>query len=139
MVDEITQDVDYSEENKQDLGEEIDSLSLKQLQKSNHDQYNYIQKLKKDCEYWQSKWLKLTLDNQVAEFDLKKARKAKATFSKENKALKEATSQLQISAKEQENQEIESNIPCLTHLSPSTRKLNFKISPWRVWKEGFGP
>ncbi len=55
MVDEITQDVDYSEENKQDLGEEIDSLSLKQLQKSNHDQYNYIQKLKKDCEYWQSK------------------------------------------------------------------------------------
>lgn len=101
------EDHHYEEDSKQESGENIDSFSVEQLQKSNHVQYNCIQKLKKDWDYWQKKWLTLTLDNQVAEFDLKKAKKAKAVFSKENKSLKETTTQLLNSAKEEQSQEIE--------------------------------
>ncbi|CAI2377656.1 unnamed protein product [Moneuplotes crassus] len=102
-----TEDYTYEEDFKQELGNDIDSSSIEQLQKSNHVQYNCIQKLKKDCDYWQKKCLTLTLDNQVVEFDLKKAKKAKIACSKENKSLKETTSQLLNSAKEEQNKELE--------------------------------
>lgn len=103
----FTPELEDDEETKQEPEEALDTSSVEQLQKSNQIQYNYIQKLQKDWDYWQQKWLKLQVDNQLADFDLKKARKAKMAFSKENKSLKETTDQLLISTKEEQTKEIE--------------------------------
>jgi hypothetical protein len=67
----------------------ISEEEVAQIQKINHDQYNYINKLEKDLKYWQQKCVKLTIDHQCAEFDLKKAKRVKGNHSKENKILKD--------------------------------------------------
>jgi chromosome segregation ATPase len=62
---------------------------FKTLRQINHDQYNQIQTLKRDMEYWQTRWLNLTIDNQLAELDLKNFVQGKNSFSTENKQLKQ--------------------------------------------------
>lgn len=71
--------------NKTHISEE----EVAQIQKINHDQYNYIKKIEKDLKYWQQKCVKLTIEHQCAEFDLKKAKRVKGTHSKENQLLKD--------------------------------------------------
>lgn len=80
---------------------------MNQISKKNHEQYNYIEELKKDWNYWQEKCLNLTLEKQIIEFDLKKAKRAKAALSKENasiqKSLQETTTHIETTMKEQES------------------------------------
>jgi hypothetical protein len=77
------------------------SDSLAQIQLTNHEQFNQITKLKKDLHYWQEKSVKLSIENQCVEFDLKKARKIKVLHSRDNKSLKEQTEQLEATNSEQ--------------------------------------
>lgn len=74
----------------------------KTLKQINHDQYNKIQKLKKDLQYWQNKWINLTIDNQVAEFDLKNIAQNKNSANSENKELKEKIESLEKSITDHE-------------------------------------
>ena len=85
-------DANHAYHDTKDYPTEKPSISeeeVAQIQKINHDQYNYIKKLEKDLKYWQQKCVKLTIDHQCAEFDLKKAKRIKSNHSKENKILKD--------------------------------------------------
>ena len=81
---------------------ETDS-EFRNLEQINHDQYNEIQSWKKDLEYWQKRWLNLTLDNQLAELDLKTYVKGKTNFALENKQLKSQLSEVEKSAENSES------------------------------------
>lgn len=66
--------------------------SLKQI---NHDQYNQIQKLKKDLQYWQNKWINLTIDNQVVQFELNNIAQNKNSANSEKIELKQKIESLE--------------------------------------------
>lgn len=95
---------DIAEVNSKGGIKDIKEDEIIQAQETNHQQYNLIEKLKKDWKFWQDKCLDITLNHQLSELDLKRAKRAKTHLLKENKSLKETTNQLQTSAQEKENQ-----------------------------------
>lgn len=78
------------------------SEALKQIQHTNHEQFNQIAKLKKDLEYWQQKCVKESIERKSVEYDLKRARKVRGGQAKENVVMKDQIEQLQKQVKEQE-------------------------------------
>lgn len=78
------------------------SEALKQIQNTNHEQFNQIAKLKKDLEYWQQKCLKESIERKSVEYDLKKARKIRGGHAKENVVMKDQIEQLQKQVRDQE-------------------------------------
>ena len=95
---------DIAEVNSKGGIKDLKEDEIIQAQETNHQQYNLIEKLKKDWKFWQDKCLDITLNHQLSELDLKRAKRAKIHLLKENKSLKETTNQLQTSAQEKVNQ-----------------------------------